>query len=224
MNLIEIASKTAGCKQINNHNMNYSTWVFCLDQLQALVDAISKEKDAEIERLNSVRYRWDAAKCQIAELEREIERLNDVRYRWEAAKCQIAELEREIERLKEVDVDLQAELLVTKYAIDDEKTMLNAKVVMLSNALKECLEDSRDVLDKYLQKYGENFKPHRIEAQRKIIAEAVQAISATEQDATPVLNSVKSNSIEAILRGDGTLTDHGIFTYGKRMQLKGEPV
>jgi chromosome segregation ATPase len=200
MNLIEIASKTAGCKQINNHNMNYSTWVFCLDQLQALVDAISKEKDAEIERLNSVRYRWDAAKCQIAELEREIE------------------------RLKEVDVDLQAELLVTKYAIDDEKTMLNAKVVMLSNALKECLEDSRDVLDKYLQKYGENFKPHRVEAQRKIIAEAVQAISATEQDATPVLNSVKSNSIEAILRGDGTLTDHGIFTYGKRMQLKGEPV
>jgi chromosome segregation ATPase len=200
MNLIEIASKTAGCKQINNHNMNYSTWVFCLDQLQALVDAISKEKDAEIERLNSVRYRW------------------------EAAKCQIAELEREIERLKEVDVDLQAELLVTKYAIDDEKTMLNAKVVMLSNALKECLEDSRDVLDKYLQKYGENFKPHRVEAQRKIIAEAVQAISATEQDATPVLNSVKSNSIEAILRGDGTLTDHGIFTYGKRMQLKGEPV
>jgi len=101
---------------------------------------------------------------------------------------------------------------------DAEIEQLNAKVGMLRGALNECLEDSKEVLNDYLQKYGENFKPHRVEAQKKIIAEAVQALSATEQDVTLLLNGVESNSIEAILRGEDKLTERGVFSYGRRMQ------
>jgi hypothetical protein len=73
---------------------------------------------------------------------------------------------------------------------------LKAKVGMLCNTLNECLEDSKEVLNDYLQRYGENFKPHRIEAQKKIIADAVQAISATEQDVTRWANGAKADVLE----------------------------
>ena len=52
MNLIEIANKTAGYKRINE-DTDYSTWEFYPEQLQAFADAITKEKDAEIEQLNA---------------------------------------------------------------------------------------------------------------------------------------------------------------------------
>jgi hypothetical protein len=193
MNIIEIASKTAGYERIND-DADHSIWVFYPEQLQALADAIAKEKDAEIERSNDVRYRWDAGKSKIAELEKEIERLDSG---WK---------------------------LANQLRLEDNLTIeqLHAKVWMLRKALNECLEDSREVLDDYLQKHGENFKPHRIEAQKKIIAEAVQAIYATEQDITLFLNGVKADALEDILQGDADLTEHGILIKAK--QLRGEQV
>jgi hypothetical protein len=163
-------------------------------EAQELQAKVSKEKDAEIERSNDVRYRWDAGKSKIAELEKEIERLDSG---WK---------------------------LANQLRLEDNLTIeqLNAKVGMLRDALNECLDDSKEVLNDYLQKYGENFKPHRVEAQKKIIAEAVQAIYATEQDVTLFLNGVKADALEDILQGDADLTEHGILIKAK--QLRGEQV
>jgi hypothetical protein len=139
-------------------------------EAQELQAKVSKEKDAEIERSNDVRYRWDAGKSKIAELEKEIERLDSG---WK---------------------------LANQLRLEDNLTIeqLNAKVWMLRKALNECLEDSREVLDDYLQKHGENFKSHRIEAQKKIIADAVQAVSATEQDVTRWVNGVKADALDEV--------------------------
>jgi hypothetical protein len=74
-------------------------------------------------------------KTVLVELLAEMERSNDVRYRWDAGKSKIAELEKEIEQ-------------------------------------------------------------HRIEAQKKIIAEAVQAIYATEADVTLFLKGIRADALE----------------------------
>jgi hypothetical protein len=203
MNLIEIANKTAGYKRIND-DADHAIWVFFLEQLQALADAVTKEKDAEMERSNDVRYSWDAGKSKIAELEKEIERLDSG---WK---------------------------LANQLRLEDTLTIeqLNAKVGMLRNALNGSLDDSKEVLNDYLYKYGENFKPHRIEAQKKIIAEAVQAIYATEADVTLFLNGVKADALEGAAKkydtSHATLlpSTHEIADSlrGMAKQLRGEQV
>lgn len=54
----------------------------------------------------------------------------------------------------------------------------------LLECLKECVKDSQELLDNYIQKYGENFRPHRLEYMREVVAKARAAIARAERKST----------------------------------------
>lgn len=59
--------------------------------------------------------------------------------------------------------------------------MSNEKVnKQLLAALKDCVEDSRQVLAQDEQIYSESYRPHRLEYQRKVVANAEATIAAAE--------------------------------------------
>ena len=83
------------------------------------------------------------------------------------------------------------------HKLQAENTALKAQVNELREALESCLDDSREVLDNYLQIYSETYKPHRLEHQRKVIADAEQALSRTpEQSLAGHDKKVRKDALE----------------------------
>ena len=53
-------------------------------------------------------------------------------------------------------------------------------IKVLRECLRDCLDDSRQVAEEYAASYG-NYRPERLAAMRKTVADAEQALADTEE-------------------------------------------
>lgn len=64
--------------------------------------------------------------------------------------------------------------------LKQERDELAAQVWVTREALEDCIDDSREVLNELVAKgYGDTFRPHRLEAQRNTVDVAEKALSIT---------------------------------------------
>jgi hypothetical protein len=77
-----------------------------------------------------------------------------------------------------------ADRLDTPLGFEEAAAMLrkqDAVIKQLREALIDCLDDSREAVGNYEVTYGEHFRPQRLAAMRKTVADAEAALAATEE-------------------------------------------
>lgn len=125
-----------------------------------------------------------------------------IRNRGEDLERELAAANSELETLRAKDMRFsQREPTALRYQLKEAQEQLAASQAReqgLREALKECLDDSRQVLSDYQQMYGPNYKQHRITAQLEVVAKAESALSAPTD--TAALDAVleKSKSFQLI--------------------------
>lgn len=70
----------------------------------------------------------------------------------------------------------------------------------LAACLRDCVEDSQAEVDRYVQSYGENFRPARLAAMRKQVADAREALAAYEQAQAEPMNMALCEATKVVLR------------------------
>jgi hypothetical protein len=70
----------------------------------------------------------------------------------------------------------------------------------LAEALRDCVEDSQAEVDRYVQSYGENFRPARLAAMRKQVADAREALRLYEQAKPALVDPAEFDDFGAAVR------------------------
>ncbi len=79
------------------------------------------------------------------------------------------------------NIDMLGETLAGRFAAfhASERELMDTRDELLE-ALKECVEDSEQAVGEYVEKYGETYRPQRLQAMRDTVTKARAAIAKAE--------------------------------------------